>query len=75
MMFHSLVEITEPICKEINEKKSQYLIYDTTGIEPKVKENNPKFFNTKKKKKKKIIKSKSDKDLSPYKLVYSLFPS
>ena len=76
MMFHSLVEITEPICKEINEKKSQYLIYDTTGIEPNVKENNPKFFNTKLETAKKIIKSnsKSDKDLSPYKLVYSLFP-
>ncbi len=73
-MFYSLVEITEPICKEINEKKSQYLIYDTTGIEPKVKENNPKFFNTKLETAKKIIKSKSDKDLSPYKLVYSLFP-
>ena len=74
MMFHSLVEITEPICKEINEKKSQYLIYDTTGIEPNVKENNPKFFNTKLETAKKIIKSKSDKDSSPYKLVYSLFP-
>ena len=77
MMFHSLVEITELICKEINEKKSRYLIYDTTGIKPNVKENNPKFFNTKLETAKKIIKSnsKSDKDLSPYKLVYSLFPN
>lgn len=46
-MFVHMVEITEPICRKINEKKAGYLIYDTTGIEAKVAENNPKFFNTK----------------------------
>ena len=46
-MFENLVDITAPIRKEIDEKKSQYLIFDTTGIEPYVKENNPKFYNTK----------------------------
>ena len=71
-MFYSLVDVTEPICKEISEKKSQYLIYDTTGIEPKVKENNPKFLNTKLKEAKKIAKSNPDVD--PYKLVYLLLP-
>ena len=72
LMFYSLVDVTEPICKEIDAKKSQYLIYDTTGIEPKVKENNPKFLNTKLKEAKKLAKSNSDID--PYKLVYSLLP-
>ena len=72
MMFNSLVEITEPICHEIDEKKSHYLIYDTTGIEPKVKENNPKFLNTKLNQAKKLTKSNSDID--PYKLVYSFLP-
>lgn len=72
MMFYSLVDITEPICKEINEKKSQYLIYDTTGIEPKVKENNPKFLNTKLRDAKKL--AKSNPEIDPYKLVYSLLP-
>ena len=72
LMFYSLVDVTEPICKEISEKKSQYLIYDTTGIEPKVKENNPKFLNTKLKEAKKLAKSNPDVD--PYKLVYSLLP-
>lgn len=72
LMFYSLVDVTEPICKEIDAKKSQYLIYDTTGIEPKVKENNPKFLNTKLKEAKKLAKFNPDVD--PYKLVYSLLP-
>ena len=46
-MFHKLVDITEPICHEIDSKKADYLIFDTTGIEPYVAENNPKFLNTK----------------------------
>ena len=32
MMFSSLVEMTEPICREIDEKKSQYLIYFSCQI-------------------------------------------
>ena len=71
-MFYSLVEQTEPICREINPKKADYLIYDTTGIVLLVAENNPKFFNTKLKQAKALAKNKSDCD--PYKLVYSLFP-
>ena len=43
--FEHLVEVTEPICREIDKKKADYLIYDTTGIEPPVAENNPKFFS------------------------------
>ena len=46
-LFESLVELTEPICRSINEKKADYLIYDTTGVEPYVTENNPKFINSK----------------------------
>ena len=72
MMFNSLVEITEPICREIDKKKSRYLIYDTTGIEPKVKENNPKFLNTKLNQAKKL--AKSNPNIDPYKLVYSFLP-
>ena len=43
--FHSLVEITQPICQEINSELSNILINDTTGIEAYVKENNPKLFD------------------------------
>ncbi|MBQ5559352.1 MAG: ISNCY family transposase [Lachnospiraceae bacterium] len=71
-MFEKLVEITEPICREINSKKADYLIFDTTGIEPNVKENNPKFLNTKLNSAKKMAKSNPDYD--PYKGVYALLP-
>ena len=43
----NLVDITEPIYRKINEKNAKYLIYDTSGIELPVKENNPKFLETK----------------------------
>ena len=71
-MFEKLVEITEPICREINSKKADYLIFDTTGIEPNVKENNSKFLNTKLNSAKKMAKSNPDYD--PYKGVYALLP-
>ncbi len=71
-LFEKLVDITAPICKEIDAKKSEYLIYDTTGFEPYVAENNPKFFNTRLKSAKEI--SKSNPDFDAYKGVYSMFP-
>lgn len=73
MMFQRLVEITAPICRELDEKKSAYLIFDTTGIEPEVKENNPKFFNTMLEMAKKYAKGNSG--YNPYRAVYSLLPS
>jgi hypothetical protein len=45
IMFQELVEITEPICKQISAKLADILIADATGIEGNVKENNPKFFD------------------------------
>ena len=42
-LFDKLVDITEPICREIDSKKADYLLYDTTGFEAYVVENNPKF--------------------------------
>jgi hypothetical protein len=71
-MFDKLVEITEPICREIDAKKADYLIYDTTGIEAYVTENNPKFLNTKLNQAKKL--AKKNPNLNPYSLVYSLLP-
>lgn len=46
-MFRNLVDITDLVCRKINKKKAEYLIYDTSGIELPVKENNPKFLETK----------------------------
>ena len=71
-LFDSLVDLTEPICREIDSKKADYLIFDTTGIEPYVKENNPKFFNSKLNSAKKL--SKKTPNFDPYKGVYSLLP-
>lgn len=71
-MFNKLVEITEPICREIDKKKADYLIYDTTGFESYVTKNNPKFFNSKLKQAKKFSKTN---DTNPYAAVYSMLPS
>ncbi|MGL4373160.1 MAG: transposase [Turicibacter sp.] len=44
--FDHLVEITEPICNDINSYLNSFLIVDTTGFEAYVNENNPKKFDT-----------------------------
>ena len=71
-LFYGLVEFTEPICREMDSKKSDYLIFDTTGIEPQVKENNPKFLNTKLTQAKRFAKSHPEFD--PYQGVYAFLP-
>lgn len=71
-MFEALVDITEPICRKINAKKADYLVYDTTGIELPVAANNPKFFNTKLKEAKRYAKGNPGYD--PYQGVYNLLP-
>jgi len=72
LMFDRMVDVTEPICREIDAKKADYLIYDTTGVEPNVAENNPKFLNTKLNTAKKL--AKKNPQLNPYAFVYSLLP-
>jgi hypothetical protein len=42
-VFEHLVELTEPICREMDEALADMLNFDTTGIESYVAENNPKF--------------------------------
>jgi len=71
-VFDRLVDITEPICREISKKKADYLIYDTTGIEAYVAENNPKFLNAILSQCKKI--AKSNNEINPYALAYSKMP-
>jgi hypothetical protein len=72
LMFDKLVDLTESICREMDPKKADYLIYDTTGIEPYVAENNPKFLNTKLNQAKKM--AKSNPNINPHTFVYSLLP-
>lgn len=42
--FHTMVDLTEPICQILDKEAAKALIIDTTGIEVYVQENNPKFF-------------------------------
>ena len=75
-MFHNLVDLTEPICQKIDLHKASMVIFDTSGIEAWVTENNPKFAD-------KIIKQlKAFKKFAglgdsydPYKAAYSRMPS
>ena len=46
-VFERLVEITEPICAEMDKALADMLVYDSTGIESYVAENNPKFIQAK----------------------------
>ncbi|MGO1581567.1 MAG: transposase [Peptoniphilaceae bacterium] len=62
-LFHNLVDATEDMANEINPFLSSILITDTTGFEPYVTENNPKFFQQKLKKAKAYAK-KTNQDNS-----------
>ena len=75
-IFDRLVDLTEPICAEIDENLAAMTIFDTSGIEAYVTENNPKYTDS-------LIRKmkawKEAKDLSdtfdPYKAAYAAMPS
>ena len=69
-VFERLVELTEPICWEMDAELANSLIYDTTGIESYVAENNPKFFSSKLRQAKTM--AKANPDANPYRTVYGL---
>ena len=45
IVFDSLVDVTEPICQAIDSAKADMTIFDSSGIEAFVTENNPKYAN------------------------------
>jgi hypothetical protein len=45
-MFDNLVDLTEPICQKIDPSLAAMTIFDTSGIEAWVRENNPKYLNS-----------------------------
>lgn len=71
-VFDRMVELTEPICRKMDGELASSLIYNTTGIESYVAENNPKFFSSKLRQAKFIAKTNPDAD--PYRTVYGLLP-
>lgn len=72
-LFDNLVDQTEPICEQINSELASYLVFDTSGVEAYVTENNPKFINRLIKQLKSQYKGNSSVD--PYKMAYGIMPS
>ena len=65
-----MVDLTEPICRQMNAELADCLVFDTTGIESHVAENNPKFLNGKLSQAKSCAKKNPGYD--PYREICSL---
>ena len=75
-VFDNLVELTEPICQTIDSTKAAMTIFDSSGIEAFVKENNPKYANRIIRQLKAYAKAMNfDKNYDPYKAAYSSMPT
>ena len=76
LMFDNLVDVTEPICQKIDFEKASMTIFDTSGIEAFVRENNPKYLNSLIKQMKSFKQVKSLEDsFDPYKAAYGAMPT
>lgn len=75
-VFDTLVDLTEPICQTIDSAKADMTIFDSSGIEAFVKENNPKYANRIIRQLKAYAKSMNfDKNFDPYKAAYGSMPT
>jgi hypothetical protein len=75
-LFDNLVDITEPICQAIDAEKADMTIFDTSGIEAWVTENNPKYADRIIRQLKAYAKAYNfDKSFDPYKAAYNAMPS
>lgn len=72
LMFQRMVDYTEPICQAIDASLARMLIFDTSGVELFVTENNPKTLNSLIRRLKTFYKD--NPDIDPYKMAYSLMP-
>ncbi len=76
IVFDNLVDLTEPICQAIDSAKADMTIFDSSGIEAFVTENNPKYANRIIKQLKAYAKSNGfDSSFDPYKAAYGSMPS
>lgn len=73
--FDRLVDITEPICQELDAEKASMTIFDTTGIEAYVTENNPKYANSQVRRLAAWAKAKHLDSYDPYKAAYGTMPT
>ena len=75
LVFDNLVDLTEPICHAIDSAKADMTIFDSSGIEAFVTENNPKYANRIIKQLKAYAKANNfDKSYDPYKAAYGSMP-
>lgn len=75
-VFDRLVDVTEPICQAIDADKADMTIFDSSGIEAWVKENNPKYANRIIRQLKAYAKAMHfDESYDPYKAAYGSMPS
>ena len=74
LVFDKLVDFTEPICQAVDSSKADMTIFDSSGIEAFVTENNPKYANRIIRQLKAYAKANSfDKNYDPYKAAYGSF--
>jgi len=75
VMFDHLVELTEPVCQAIDTARASMTIFDTSGIEAYVQENNPKYADSIIKRLKAWKKAVgAPKHYDPYKATYASMP-
>ena len=75
-VFERLVDVTEPICQAIDADKADMTIFDSSGIEAWVRENNPKYADRIIRQLKAYAKAMNfDKSYDPYKAAYGSMPS
>ena len=75
-VFERLVDLSEPICQSIDSSKAAMTIFDSSGIEAWVTENNPKYANRIIKQLKAYAKAMHfDEAYDPYKPAYASMPS
>ena len=76
LVFDKLVDLTEPICHAIDSAKADMTIFDSSGIEAWVTENNPKYANRIIKQLKAYAKAHNfDENYDPHKAAYASMPS
>ena len=74
-MFDHLVDLIEPICQQVNADKAAMVLFDTSGIEAWVTENNPKYANRIIRQLKAFKKAHNlDDSYDPYKAAYASMP-
>jgi len=75
-MFDHMVDLTEPICQRLDPALASMTIFDTSGIEAWVTENNPKYANRIIKQLKTFKKTNHlDDSYDPYKAAYGSMPT